>query len=858
MKLRLQWETASAQGGVPLRARVQYLAWTGEGLDPVTRLGPEQPGLSVHPPDAEGRVLVEGRDGLVLDAGGRTARRARLRPGSGIAFQTPEASGRLRLEGEAPGTDPLLGQTLGGYRIRELLGRGAVGAVYRALQETLDRDVALKVLAPELARDPMKVASFRREAVAAGRLVHPNLVQVYDVGEEEGYYFYSMELVPGGSLEDRLRADGPLPWREAVAAIRDGARALAYAEEHHLVHRDVKPANLMLGAGGHVKLADLGLAATRDLVTREAAGGTPHFMAPENLGGGEVDHRADLYSLGCTLYRLVTGETPFQGETVRDILRAHRDTPPPTFRDAGVHVPRELEDLLAALLAKDPEQRPAHALEVVEACEHCLQARRRRRLAPLLAVIFLGAALAGWRSLRHQQAPPPPAANSTTDELAAAERARLEARLQQERVARLFAEALAIQEPAARARALESFLVEHPGSLQADEARSALEQARTAASQPEATVATGPEASGAAEAALTRQLEERLAAGKPGAALALLERSPLPAGAMSSLRERVQDAARELLAAATGRHARALASGDLDEAARIRRELTAALSGAATLPPPWSEALQHLEEAEDSTRRAQAVAAFAGERRALAGRLARTVQPALLALDPARALAAWQAAAAELQHAGLRQAMAAEEPLLTAAARAGTALRERLAGAGRTGIPVVDPQSGKKAQLLEVGAEGLLLEVLVRGERVRQEVPWAAWRQPEPLAGLLRAVLPQTGTSADACALYLAAAEAALAGRLRAWGAAPPDPDAAAALAAEAQAWLRHLPRPPGEEPSWLPRHRRALATAGRLGAALAAGREYLAWQHLRDLLGSFGLLAALASDGRSTWGLAP
>ena len=208
-----------------------------------------------------------------------------------------------------------------GYRILGELGRGGMGNVYRAEQTSLHREVALKVLNRELTKDPAFVAKFVAEARAAAKLQHPNVVQVFDVDQDGETYFYAMELMHDGSLEDWLKQHGAMPVERALRVVSDAASGLAYAESLGIVHRDIKPDNLMLDQHGAVKIADLGLAGTVE-DTEENAIGTPHFMAPEQVLKKDIDHRTDLYALGCTFYRLVTGKTPFRGQTVKDILRA--------------------------------------------------------------------------------------------------------------------------------------------------------------------------------------------------------------------------------------------------------------------------------------------------------------------------------------------------------------------------------------------------------------------------------------------------------------------------------------------------------------------------------------------------------
>jgi len=307
----------------------------------------------------------------------------------------------------APGGPGAQERRLGGYRLEKKLGKGAMGEVWLALQENLNRPVALKVLSPARAADADFVRRFQLEARAAAALHHPNVVVIHDVGEADGHHYLSMELMAGGSLEERLAKDGPLPWRAALDALRDAARGLDFAEARGIVHRDIKPANLMLDAAGTVKIADLGLATTADSEEALEGGrrifGTPHFVSPEQARGEPVDNRSDLYSLGATAYRLLSGRTPFGGETTRDILRAHFTQEPAPIEG----IPPELDALVSRLLAKDPAARPQRAQEVVQELERLRLAadaetlagparRPARRLAALgaLVVAVVGAGLA--------------------------------------------------------------------------------------------------------------------------------------------------------------------------------------------------------------------------------------------------------------------------------------------------------------------------------------------------------------------------------------------------------------------------------------------------------------------------------
>jgi len=853
--LLLRWQHGASERAFPLRDRPLGLVLDGEALDRVREIPEGADGLQVSPPDAEGRVALEARGGLRFQARGREARRVRLRPGGGVELRRAgEAAGRLLLEGEAPDPrDPLLGRELGGYRILGRLGSGAVGVVYRALQLSLDREVALKVLHPEAARDPRMVASFNREAVAAGRLSHPNLVQVHDVGEEDGWFFYSMELLSEGSLEDRLR-QGPLPWREAVAAVRDTAEALAYAEEHRLVHRDVKPENLMIAASGHVKLSDLGLAATRGLVDREAAGGTPHFMAPEAIGGREVDSRADLYSLGCTLYRLLTGDTVFHGETVRDILRAHRDEEPPSLKEAGVEAPPGLEELLARLLAKDPARRPASAREVVEACEALLRGERRRGpLLALAALLLLAAGAAAWRLTRPVAAPPHDEVRTVVQTDPETERQNEELRVQL-----ALEKARNLEDPEQRIAALEAFAETFAGRPEAEAARAEAESLRREREEAEARAEAARREAEAARARLEEAVRSALEAERPAEALDALADPSDPALA-SRLQEEIGAWLEDRAAAFRRTHEAALEAGDWEGAAALRAGFQDLLEPAEhPLLASLAAELGALEKEAAERRRAGRRAAFDAARAAFVQALQEQVEPALLRLDGASAHEAFRNAAASLGHEALRREAEARLPLFEAAAAAAARLRERLASGEE--IAVVEPRAGKRARLLAIRDEGLHIEVQVQGERVERTDAWDLWLEPGALGGLLRAVLPGGDPPEPALALYLLAGEARLARELRAWAARGAPAGEAAALAERLRAWPAAPPRrfEGSTPPSWWAAAREDLQALAEALDAVAAEDAYLATLRFEEFLGRFRLLGAWISDGRSTWGLEP
>jgi serine/threonine protein kinase len=295
--------------------------------------------------------------------------------------------------------------TLGGYQVLKLLGRGGMGAVYLARQTSLDRLVAVKVMLPKAAANPGFVARFTREAYAAAQMVHHNVVQIYDIGSANNTHYFSMEYVKGESLMDVVRREGKLDPEQAVGYILQAARGLKYGHDMGMIHRDVKPDNLMINDQGIVKVADLGLvkladdleaadapagaaraamlAAPAGLTRAGFALGTPSYMSPEQAANSSTAGPAsDVYSLGCTLYVLLTGKPPFEGQTVMEVLTKHA-TAPVVRPDAIVkRVPRALSDILIKMLAKKPEERYPDMGAVIEALENYLGVSRTGPFTP--------------------------------------------------------------------------------------------------------------------------------------------------------------------------------------------------------------------------------------------------------------------------------------------------------------------------------------------------------------------------------------------------------------------------------------------------------------------------------------------
>ena len=273
--------------------------------------------------------------------------------------------------------DPWVGKLVGGrFRVQERIGAGGMGAVYLAVQEPVERRVALKVLLPRHGADPVAKARFLREAKIVSRLSSPHTVTLYDFGEEEhGQLYLAMEYLEGQTLAARLRAQGALPLKNTLSIMGSVAESVSEAHAAGLVHRDLKPANVFLtvthNERAFVKVLDFGLAASfvkvDDRVTQEGAVlGTPAYMAPERINTEGCDARADVYALGIMLYELLAGQRPFIGATAAEILDAHLHEEPPPIESArpGLRLGDDLEELIWRCLAKDPALRPKDATEL--------------------------------------------------------------------------------------------------------------------------------------------------------------------------------------------------------------------------------------------------------------------------------------------------------------------------------------------------------------------------------------------------------------------------------------------------------------------------------------------------------------
>ncbi|MGH3028378.1 MAG: protein kinase domain-containing protein, partial [Gaiellaceae bacterium] len=262
------------------------------------------------------------------------------------------------------------------YELEELVGEGGMSSVYRAHDAVLERRVAIKVLHEHYSSDPEYVERFRREARAIARLAHPNVVTVIDRGEFDGRQFIVFEHVAGENLKTAIERVGALPVKRALILSIQIARALAYAHELEIVHRDVKPHNVLLDPGGAAKVTDFGIARTLDveeaLTQTGTVLGTGQYLSPEQANGGRGDERSDQYSLGVVIYELLTGEVPYSGGSLMAIAMKHVNDPVPSVRERRPEVSAHLDSVVACAMAKNPEDRFPSMQAMVTALEACL------------------------------------------------------------------------------------------------------------------------------------------------------------------------------------------------------------------------------------------------------------------------------------------------------------------------------------------------------------------------------------------------------------------------------------------------------------------------------------------------------
>lgn len=278
--------------------------------------------------------------------------------------------------------DPRIGQTFGKYRVESVIGKGGMGLVYEGEDIILGRSVAIKFLPDSLTENPKAIERFITEAQVAGRLNHPNIIAIYDIGQEGDHYYMVMELLNPTSAASYVKERGPLHWSEATKVVADCCAALYAAHQVGLVHRDIKPDNILCSPTGNTKLVDFGL--VKDLAFAAAltqtgvVAGTPLYMSPEQASDSPIDHRSDIYSLGATYFALLTGRPPYTGEAAPQIMFKHCTAPTPDPREIVPEIPELVVQVLTRAMSKAPEERYQTADEMRQALEAILQEAPRR------------------------------------------------------------------------------------------------------------------------------------------------------------------------------------------------------------------------------------------------------------------------------------------------------------------------------------------------------------------------------------------------------------------------------------------------------------------------------------------------
>ncbi len=328
----------------------------GSALDPGTTTAPTEVSTGTAPPPAA--PALEATQGFQETAGPANPGTQTAAPGR----TAPPPPGAQRLT------------ALGDFRMVKKLGSGGMGDVYMGRQISLDRDAAIKVMAKHLANNPHFVERFYREARLMAKLDHPHIIRSYGVGQDHGFHYLAMEYVDGGSLQGVLKRQGKLSTGDATHVILACARALEHAHEFGVIHRDIKPDNILLTRKGVVKVADLGLAKALEenlgLTQSGVGAGTPHYMAPEQAVNAKyADVRSDIYSLGCMFYCLLTGRPPFEGDSAMELLKAKEAADIPPVRRLNPGVPERLDLIIGKMAARKPEIRYQNCTELIRDLE---------------------------------------------------------------------------------------------------------------------------------------------------------------------------------------------------------------------------------------------------------------------------------------------------------------------------------------------------------------------------------------------------------------------------------------------------------------------------------------------------------
>jgi len=742
--------------------------------------------------------------------------------------------------------DAFIGKEIGGYQIVEQVGIGGMGRVFKAIQVSLNREVALKVLSTRLTRDPAFVKKFAEEARAAAALTHPNVIQVYDVGSEGNFHYYSMEFAQGGTVDEQLSAEEPIPVTRAVEIIRDAAGGLAFAESLGIVHQDIKPQNLMIDRFNVAKIADMGLATSvedAESGSNEIVG-TPHFISPERIRRAELDIRSDIYSLGCTFYMILTGRTPFSGATTREILLKQLKEEPTPIREIRSDVPEAVCGVVERMMQKDPAERYPGVEALLDDLQAISGRSKGKGLIVAVAVVVVALAAAAYFVLtgeKDEKTTAPPTTVTETDQTEPDPALREEMATQQKRLAELEASNDYLSIPndlgrEMRLARLDTIVSRYAGTDTAADAAKEAEALREAIAHEQSL----------AEEKANRLESIRTAAETKIATCVREERfyeAMVGADAIGSISDTLPEVAalREELSASVQKSIAAWFSRISDEAAgrAEKKDYPAAKEtvrgGLIALRPPKSvtepksfpfleekiTALVAIETRIAEAHRAEQRARLFADREALTS-WSDPKRERDSVLDLEFVHAAEKPGLATIEYARYSDKLYAA---LTAGEDLVKRLKRRLAEMGNTDETVKHPERGSNCTILGLTDEGDGLRLSVRGASI-VNVPFSAFGRAGAFVDLLEDRFPMTG--ADRLALARAAM---LVGAARASADLAPLAEAIAAYsrkegwtdALRAKAEAMRLP-----QPEFYPLAQRLANKAAEEDSSLVAARDAL------------------------------
>ena len=816
MSAKLVWKSETSSGAFKFSDGGLHLLLTGGSLDRLAVSAPTRNGVSIRLRDnGLYEITACGECSLLFDDD--TTDKIEVSAKRGVTLISDDYEVALIIDAAVAIDDPLVGTVVGGHKIIERLGQGGVGIVYRALQLDLQREVALKVLNQKsILQGAETIEAFKREAIAAGRMSHPNLVQVYSVGEDNGVHFFGMEIVDGGDAEAHLERFGSFSETQAIDVVCQVAEALQYAASNGLVHRDIKPENLMFSSDGRVKLADLGMSSTRELVGGTAVGGTPHFMPPEAIATPEsVDQRSDFYSLGCTLFRLITGATPFSGDSVKEILLAHRDSDIPLLRDYAKNASSDAQDMVEWLMAKEQSERPQSATEIIDFCNDVMAPSKRSPVL-LVAVAVLAIGATAFLLLNQNNNPQTPiVVEKIVDTGLASEVERLQAELDDAERARLEAEQVRIDAVAEN----DNDEALPPDIVDTADAKKLLVNA------------------------LNSSVIELMATLRVNEALALVDSAKVDEVDKSKARQLVFSTFDITLNNLEANHQQLLNDLFFAEAEAATVELAALIIGDYSYPPSWQPRIGALNSARLAAMDEFSQAELLKHRTVFRAQHYKLVCEPLSAFNLNAAIAGLSELPMRSSPAQYSASAIAYQQLFTSAAEAHTALLDKLSSGD---IRIEEHLEGKRAFVTKADLTGIDLMLQVRGQRTPRHDSWQEYLKANQWAALLLSAEIDIHNNSDFQALSLLVACSQTAEILR--NASTYNSQQIKDAVQQLQQWERLLA--PIDFNSVAAIELAAILNATAIVSSLNDGKHYSALQLLDLFVQRFSLLAIWSTNG--------